>query len=213
MNTDLLVSLLATDIAPARGDIVKRYLSASLLVAYICACTLALVGYGLRPDMAAMLVTPLFWLKLALPLSLAAGAYMMLERLVRPGQAVGRRWTGIAIPILFVWLAALTVLWEAPDGLRASLLMGKTWRTCPFNIALLSMPCLCAVLFAARQLAPTHRTLAGAVAGLLAGALGTLAYCLHCPEMGVPFWATWYLLGMAIPTVTGAFLGRQLLRW
>ncbi|RDS86880.1 DUF1109 domain-containing protein [Dyella psychrodurans] len=213
MNTDALVSLLATDIAPVRGDTVKRYLTASSLLAYIGASVFALVGYGLRPDMAIMLVTPLFWLKLALPLSLAVGAYMMLERLVRPGQAVGRRWSGIAMPVLAVWLAAVIVLWEAPPTLRASLLMGKTWRTCPFNIALLSVPCLVAVLFAVRQLAPTHRSIAGAVAGLLAGAIGTLAYCLHCPEMGVPFWATWYLLGMAIPTAIGALLGRHVVRW
>ncbi|GLQ51876.1 DUF1109 domain-containing protein [Dyella flava] len=213
MNTDTLVSLLATDIAPVRGDAVKRYLTASLLLAYVCASIFALVGYGLRPDMAVMLVTPLFWLKLALPLSVATGAYLMLERLVRPGQAVGSKWNGIAVPILAVWLAAAIVLWEAPPDLRASLLMGKTWRTCPFNIALLSAPCLFAVLFAVRQLAPTRRSTAGAVAGLLAGALGTLAYCLHCPEMGVPFWATWYLLGMAIPTATGALLGRHVLRW
>jgi hypothetical protein len=213
MNTDTLVSLLATDIAPVRGDTVKRYLTGALLSAYVCAAVLALAAYGLRPDMATMLVTPLFWLKLALPLSLAAGAYRMLKRLARPGRAIGRTWSGIAMPVLAVWLAAAIVLWEAPPDLRTSLLMGKTWRTCPFNIALLSAPCLFAVLFAVHRLAPTRLSLAGAVAGLLSGALGTLAYCLHCPEMGVPFWATWYLLGMAIPTATGALLGRHVLCW
>lgn len=213
MNTDTLVALLATDIAPVRGDTVKRYLTGSLLLAYACAAAIALFGYGLRPDIATMLVTPLYWLKLALPLSLAAGAYAMLERLVRPGRPVGRTWSGIVLPVFAVWLAAMVVLWEAPSDLRTSLLMGKTWHTCAFNIALLSAPSLFAVLFAVRQLAPTRRSLAGAVAGLLAGSLGTLAYCLHCPEMGVPFWATWYLLGMAIPTLTGAFLGKHVLRW
>ncbi|MDH1161872.1 DUF1109 domain-containing protein, partial [Pseudomonas otitidis] len=35
----------------------------------------------------------------------------------------------------------------------------------------------------------------------------------HCPEMGVPFWGVWYLLGMLLPTVLGAVLGPRLLRW
>jgi hypothetical protein len=29
----------------------------------------------------------------------------------------------------------------------------------------------------------------------------------------VPFWATWYLIGMSIPTSAGALLGPTLLRW
>ncbi len=131
-----------------------------------------------------MLVTPLYWLKLSLPLSLAAGAYVMLEQLVRPGRPIGHTWSGVALPIVAVWLAAVIVLWKAPSALCAALLMGTTWHTRAFNIALLSAPRLFAILFAVRHLAPTRGSLAGAISGLLAGALGTLAYCLHCPEMG-----------------------------
>lgn len=64
-----------------------------------------------------------------------------------------------------------------------------------------------------RSLAPTSLPLAGAAAGLLAGSVGALVYCLHCPEMGAPFIGTWYLLGMLIPTAAGALLGRFVLRW
>ena len=42
---------------------------------------------------------------------------------------------------------------------------------------------------------------------------GTVAYSLHCPEMGVPFWAVWYVIGMALPAVVGALLGPRYLRW
>jgi hypothetical protein len=40
-----------------------------------------------------------------------------------------------------------------------------------------------------------------------------MAYCLHCPEMSPAFWSTWYLLGMAIPTVVGALIGPRVFRW
>lgn len=93
------------------------------------------------------------------------------------------------------------------------LVLGATWRTCPFNIAALATPALLALLWALRGAAPTRPAWAGAVAGLLAGALAVLAYALHCPEMAAPFVAVWCVVGMAIPTALGALLGPRLLRW
>ena len=78
---------------------------------------------------------------------------------------------------------------------------------------MLSVPVFIAVFWALRGLAPTRLVLTGAVGGLLSGAVATLAYCLHCPEMGVAFWGVWYVLGMLLPTAIGALLGPRLLRW
>jgi Uncharacterized protein conserved in bacteria len=75
------------------------------------------------------------------------------------------------------------------------------------------VPTFIGVFWALRGLAPTRLRIAGAAGGLLAGATATLAYCLHCPEMGIPFWGVWYLLGMLLPTGLGAVLGPRLLRW
>jgi hypothetical protein len=91
--------------------------------------------------------------------------------------------------------------------------MGASWRACPFNIALLSAPIFVASLWAMHSLAPTQPHRAGAAGGLLAGALGALVYCLHCPEIAAPFLAVWYVIGMLIPTALGAWLGPALLRW
>jgi hypothetical protein len=104
-------------------------------------------------------------------------------------------------------------LLEAAPGERAALVFGATWASCPFNVALLSAPVFVALLWAMKGLAPTQPALAGAAAGLLAGATGALVYTLHCPEMAAPFLAVWYFLGMLIPTALGALLGPYLLRW
>ncbi len=56
-------------------------------------------------------------------------------------------------------------------------------------------------------------TLAGAVAGVLAGAIGTFVYAFHCNESAMPFVAIWYTLGIAAVGVLGALLGRVTLRW
>ena len=72
---------------------------------------------------------------------------------------------------------------------------------------------LAAVLWAIRGLAPTRPVMTGATAGRLAGGVGALVYTLHCPELEAPFLGVWYVIGMAIPTAIGAFLGPRLLRW
>jgi hypothetical protein len=49
--------------------------------------------------------------------------------------------------------------------------------------------------------------------GLLAGAAGATVYAIHCPELAAPFLGTWYVIGIAIPTVLGSLLGPRVLRW
>ncbi|WP_442114365.1 DUF1109 domain-containing protein [Pseudomonas sp. NUPR-001] len=213
MKTDELIALLATGNEPVDQRMFARRLSLAILVALIGAVLLTVLLFGVRDDIAVVAQTPLFWAKLALPATLMLGALLVFNRLVRPGLAVGPRWAGIGVPLLGVWAATLVVLSGVPEEQQLAQIFGRTWRTCPFNIALLSIPGFIALFRALQDLAPTQLRLAGGVAGLLASASATLAYCLHCPEMEVPFWGVWYVLGMAIPTVIDALLGPRLLRW
>lgn len=213
METDRLIALLAAHLTPVDRHVVERRLGCALIVGAFCATLLVSVLYGVRPDISKMLVTPIFWARLALPVGVAAGALILTTRLSRPGAATGAEWAGVAFPIALVWLAGLIVWWLTPADARASLLMSNPWRLCSLNIAFLSMPGFIAALLAVRGLAPTRLRLAGFAAGLMAGATATIAYSLNCPQMGVPFWAVWYVLGMAIPGAAGALLGPRWLRW
>ena len=127
---------------------------------------------------------------------------------MRPRYAV----LGLALPVAALWLLTLLKLFAARPGERAALIFGKTWQECPQAIAVVSIPALIAALWAVRGLAPTHLALAGAAAGLFAGAAGALASALHCPELEAAFLAAWYVLGMLIPTAVGSVLGPRLLR-
>jgi hypothetical protein len=69
------------------------------------------------------------------------------------------------------------------------------------------------VLAEIRALAPTRLRLAGLSAGLLAGAIGCLAFSLRCDRIGVPSWSEWYVLGIFIPAALGALIGPKALRW
>jgi hypothetical protein len=213
METDRLISLLAAGVTPVDSHVSARRFSRALLIGALGATLLTAAFYGLRPDLGELLVTPLFWAKVAFPAALAGGALVVTARLSRPGVRVGSAWAGVAVPVGVVWLVGLTVWSLAPADGRSELLFGHTWRSCPFNISLLSIPGFIAAFWAVRGLAPTRLRLAGAAAGTMAGATATIAYCLHCPEMGVPFWAVWYVIGMALPAAAGALLGPRCLRW
>jgi hypothetical protein len=97
--------------------------------------------------------------------------------------------------------------------MRNRLIFGATAAVCPFLIALIAAPLLVAHLWILRGLAPTRLRLAGAAGGFAAGSMGALVYTLHCPELAAPFIAIWYLFGVLIPTLAGAWLGPWLLRW
>lgn len=213
MKTDELIDLLAAGESPVERHALVRRFALALLGGGLGALLLMAALYGVRADLAEVARTPLFWAKVALPGSLAPIALWLSSRLARPGVKGGAAWVLLCLPIALVWLGGLLALAGAPVEARPELIFGKTWRTCPLNIALLSVPAFIGVFWALRGLAPTRLRQAGAAGGLLAGATATLAYCLHCPEMGVPFWGIWYLLGMLAPTLLGAALGPRLLRW
>lgn len=213
MRTDDLIQMLARNDAPVDPHTLKKRFTVAWLIAAVSAVLLVTIGLGVRADINTAMHTPLFWIKAALPATLIAAALWMTTRLARPGVRVGGSGWSVGAPFVAVWIGALYVLSEADPGNRLALVLGLTWKVCPLLIGLLSVPGLIALLWAVRGLAPTQLRAAGASAGLLAGATATLAYCLHCPEMGVPFWACWYVLGMLVPTVIGAALGPRVLRW
>jgi hypothetical protein len=213
MKTDDVISMLASGAeAIAPGAPSRRYATA-LGGGAFGALVLMAIMLGVRPDLAEAARLPMFWVKLAFPATLLAGALLAALRLSRPGARPGSAPAAIAAPVVAIWLLAAVALLAAAPGEREKLLFGATWASCPFNIAILSAPVFLALLWAMKGLAPTRLALAGAAAGLLSGATGAVVYTLHCPEMAAPFLAVWYLLGMLIPTTIGAALGPRVLRW
>ena len=213
MKTDDLVGLLAADTLPVRQGASPRRLALAMVAGLPLAAAFMLLKFGLREDIGQAVSLPMFWVKLLFPAVLSAAAWAVLQRIARPGVRLGGSWLGIVVPVVVFWALAGVSLVSAPAELRASLVMGHTWRTCSATIALLSLPLFVAVFMALATLAPTRPAWAGACAGAMAGGAGAAVYALHCPELEAPFLAVWYVLGMAIPVVAGALIGPRLLRW
>lgn len=216
MKTDDLISMLAAGAAPVEPNTAwRRYAMALGWGAFGCTLLMA-VWLGVRRDIAAASLLPMFWVKLAFPGALLAGALLIAQRLSRPGARLGHALLWLGAPVLAMWGLAAVVLMGAEPATPATytrLIYGVSWQVCPFYIATLSAPAFVAVLWAMKGLAPTRPALAGAAAGLVAGALGAFTYALYCPEMAAPFLGIWYLVGMLIPAALGAALGPLLLDW
>lgn len=213
MKTNDLIAALAADCAPVEPVRADRRFLIQLAAGAMLALAAMFMLMGTRADLAAAAFSSMFWIKLLFPASLAIAALVALRRLGYPGMRLGRAPAAAALPVALVWVMAGLAMLAAPAGERLALVQGETWIECPFSIALLSVPALALALRATRELAPTRLALAGAAAGLFAGAAAAFAYALHCPETQAPFLAVWYVLGILIPTGAGALLGRRLLHW
>jgi len=213
MKTDDLVTMLATNAGAVEPHSTERRLACSMALGAIAAVALMTIVLGVRTDLVTAVALPMFWIKFGFVASLSAAALAAVLRLSRPGARLGLVGAVLALPLFMMWgLGAITLAIADPVQ-RLNLVFGQTWLVCPFLIAMLSAPFLVTALWAVKGLAPTNLPLAGAAAGLLAGASGALVYSIHCPEMDAPFLGTWYVLGMLVPTLAGAMCGRRILRW
>lgn len=213
MRTDDLVTMLAANAAPVEPRATQRRFVTALGWGAFGSTLLMAVMLGVRPDVAEAARLPMFWVKLAFPIAIAFVALRAAERLSRPGALLRKVPHALCGVVLAIWLLALLTLMTASPAERAVLIYGQSWYVCPFYIGTLSIPAFVASLWAMKGLAPTRLVLAGSAAGLLAGGVGAAAYALYCIEMAAPFLAVWYVLGMLLPTLAGALVGRFVLRW
>lgn len=213
MKTDELIAALARGNDAVDPRLPLHRLAWASLAGVAAAIPIMLWQLGINPDLATEARLPMFWVKWGFVGLLLAASAMLVARVARPGQPWRRAALAVSAPALALWALAVAVLAATPPLGRAEVILGSSWDSCPFNIAMLSLPSFVLLFAVVRTLAPTRLRLAGAATGLLAGTLGTSVYLLHCPEYTAPFLATWYVLGMAIPAIAGALIGPRALRW
>ena len=84
---------------------------------------------------------------------------------------------------------------------------------CLLSIPVMAIVPFAVIVWAVRNAAPTNLLRTGALAGLVAGGIGAMAYSLHCPNDSLPFVAFWYGGAIVFCALAGAALGPRLLRW
>jgi hypothetical protein len=211
MKTDALISLLATQAGPAPRAVAARRLWPAALMGVACSAGLALWVSGWVSGR--VLSLPAWWMKMGYALAVAGAAGFLAARLARPAARRALPTAALLVPALVMATLGLVQGLSAAPGEGWAQMLGHSWRTCPRNVLLLSLPALAAVFWGLRGLAPTQPRLAGAAAGLFAGGLGAAGYALSCSEVAFSFVAVWYSLGMLLVAALGAWLGPRVLRW
>lgn len=212
MKTDDLIAALAAD-APSRqvtlGVVWASAIGASVLVA----AAVLFATIGPRDDIAAAATTLRFLFKFVVTIALAASAFVLLDRLSRPGASH---------PVHWLWLLAAPALLAAaigvelavmPPDLWSMLATGKNNLVCLTYIPLIGIGPLALLILVLCRAAPTRPVVAGVVAGLVAGGIAATFYAAHCTDDSPLFVVTWYSLAIALLAVAGGVAGRFFARW
>ena len=195
-----LVDRLASDALPVRENRVGGRLMTSVFLGLMVAVLVQLQTNGLRDDITTA------WLYVVMKF-IGSGAilgawFLLLTSKAVPGsQHLVAQVTG-AFLLAVVGFAALF----APFEIHAL-------QKCLFQVALLAAPTFLLLIIALRTAAPTHLTETGFVVGIVAGSVGTLGYALGCTTDEPTIVALRYGAAVMICGLTGALLGRVVLRW
>ena len=213
MKTDQLIDMLSTNVEPVQQGRLRKTLVWALVVGGAAAFCLMLATVGLRTGVTDGFLPGYLTLKLLFTLSLIGVGAALLERLMRPGQDGRKLFAFVFLPFLVVMCAGLASLIFGQPMAWGRMIFGMQWATCLLCIPLFAVVPFAALIWALRKGAPTNLRRAGAIAGLVAGALGATAYAFHCPDDSVPFIAIWYGTLVALCGAIGASVGPRLLRW
>jgi hypothetical protein len=213
MKTDDLIDALATNLEPIKGGELRNTVMIALAIGAVAAFCLVLAMFGLPAAAPAGAFSALELLALAFTLGLVAAGARLLIRSARPGEPGRKLLVLIGLLLFAIFLAALVSLALADPAAWGGMVFGPKWAACLVCIPLFGVAPFASLVWALRRGAPTNLARTGAIAGLVAGAMGAAVFAFHHSGGSIPFIAFWYggpILGCA---VVGAVLGPRLLRW
>lgn len=186
----------------------ERTLLLATILSLACAIALVFATFGFQPELQATLRSAPFHHKIISTLMLAGGGILAVRHAGKPGSGV------FSLAMLLPGLALLLI--GAASDASGFPLMGRSGVSVPSCLTamiLLSLAPLALIIAALRTGVTTRPAMAGAAAGILAGALGAAAYAFVCKNDGGLFVAVWYSVAIAIVMGVGAFVGKRVLAW
>jgi len=213
MNTDRLIDMLSTNLEPVKGGQLGKTLGWAIVIGLVAAFGVMLACFGIRSDLIAGNHSGALALKIVFALSLVGtGAAFLIKSMV-PGQQEGHRFALIFLPFLAASAAALAIVVQQPALASGGMIEGAAAAMCLFCIPFLAIIPFALLTWALRKGAPTDLRRSGAVAGLVAGAIGATVYSFSCPSDSWLFVFLGYTVAVALCSIVGAQVGPRLLRW
>ncbi len=207
-----LIDLLVADLKPTPPLTQSGGMARAGLAALAAIC-IAVFGIGIRRDLAAGQLDPVFLLSSGLFLLLACASAWSVIQMSRPH--VGNHQTGWAwaiamaavLPVsgLLTWVVSL-----ASGGTLA--VDGEGWKCLVMGTALGALMAAGLTLWLRRG-APTSPERAGLLTGIAAGSTGMFAFALHCPHNDIAHIGLWHGLAVVVSSVLGRLLIPSAIRW
>jgi hypothetical protein len=210
MKTDDLIRTLSAD-----SEHVGAPFTTAMLLSFGAAATAVIfaIWVGPRADFLSAIMTVRFPFKILVVAALAFAAAGLMLRAGRPGARLVP-WLPLAIfAIGVLGLGAAVELFVLPSGEWLANWKGTNRIVCLIVIPSLAIVPLIAAMIGLRYGAPGNPVLAGAFAGLAAGAFAATLYALNCDNDSPLFVATWYPMAIGFVVAAGAIAGSKLLRW
>ncbi|ETR77763.1 hypothetical protein X566_08970 [Afipia sp. P52-10] len=215
MRTDDLIADLGAAPPPLRLIDPTWTVLGAVLLSCLAVATIAFAWLGLGRDIENILALRRheFLINLAFVVSVGSVAMAIVRDLAIPGKAT--RLPARAVVVPFVLIAAVAAHEAGTATLHHDVphADGASWLTCLWQTSMLALPPFAILAFGIRRLAPTDLRRAGFYVGLLAGAIGSMGFCLHAPAGTVAFGATVYTGGILGMAMVGGWIGPRLLRW
>jgi hypothetical protein len=213
MNTDRLIEMLSTNLEPVKGGQLGKTLASAIVIGLVAAFGVMLACFGIRSDLATGNYSGALALKIVFAMSLVStGAAFLIKSMV-PGQQQGHRFALIFLPFFAASAAALAIVVQQPALASGGVIEGAAALLCLFCIPFLAIIPFALLIWALRKGAPTDLRRSGAVAGLVAGAIGATVYSFSCPSDSWLFVFLGYTAAVALCSIVGAQVGPRLLRW
>lgn len=208
---DDFLDRLATDAGPVVRTGGTPF-AVSLAVGASASAAVIVLLAGLRSDLAAAAVTPIFLWKLLSMTAIAASSLLLLHRAGRPGAIIGglAKLPLIVAGVLLLGLLAVVAV-IAPD--KATDIRLAYAPSCIAITSLATIPVWLASLHWLRAAAPTNLARASWAAGTASTAIAATLFVLHCPHDSVAYVVLWY--GGTIAMIAGLtrLVLPHLIRW
>jgi hypothetical protein len=214
VNTSRLVELLSANLEPVVRRGFERALIVAIAAGGVAAFSTMLSTVGLRPHLTSPPQLEWSAIKLLFALSVVGTGIRVLVQSARPGGST--RALMVLIPFLVVDAAALATLLSTAPGMWKQMLLGAhtvSPARCLLCILVFGAIPWVALTHVLREGAPTRRGVCGALAGVVAGAVGAAAYAFACTSDSIAFIACWYVAAIALYAALGALLGSRIFRW
>jgi len=213
MKTDELINMLGTNLEPVKGGELRNALMIALAVGAAVASCVMLAIFGWPTDALGGGNPGPKILTLAFALGLVSAGASFLIGSARPGEPERKPLVLMGLLFFALVLAGGVVLVLAHPAAWSGMIFGPQWAVCLICIPLFAVAPFASLIWALRKGAPTNLMRTGAIAGLVAGALGAAVFAFHHPGGSIPFIALWYGGSILLCALVGAITGSRLLRW